>query len=140
MSDCCFTNKESENHPKRHVCPKNGKSCLEVSYETVLHHIRNPWEMVLTEQVYYFCDDPVCDVVYFGIDNSTIKKDQLRTQVGIKETAEDTLICYCFGVTKAEAQTNERAKAFVIEQTKNSSCSCATYNPSGRCCLKDFPK
>lgn len=140
MSDCCSANKESDQHPKRHVCPVNGKSGLEVPYGTLLHHIRTPWELALKEQAYYFCDDPNCDVVYFGIDNSTVKKDQLRTQVGIKETAEDTLICYCFGVSKAEAQTNGQARAFVVEQTRNATCTCEVSNPSGRCCLKDFPR
>ena len=140
MSDCCSFNKESEQHPKRHVCPKNGKPYLEVPYGTVLHHIKKPWELALKEMPYYFCDDPLCNVVYFGLDDSTIKKNQLRTQVGIKETSEDALICYCFGVSKTEAKTNDQAKVFVIEQTKNSTCSCTTHNPSGRCCLKDFPR
>lgn len=140
MSDCCLADNESEQHPKRHVCPENNKPYLEVPFGTVLHHVKTPWELALKEQAYYFCDDPNCDVVYFAVDNSTIKKDQLRTQVGIKETDEDALICYCFGVSKAQAKTHEQVKAFVIEQTKNSTCSCTTHNPSGRCCLKDFPK
>jgi len=140
MSDCCSDNKKSEQHPKRHVCPNNGNSYFEVPFETVLHHIKQPWEFALKEQAYYFCEDPNCDVVYFGVDNSIVKKEQLRTIVGIKVPAEDALICYCFGVSKAQAKTNNQAKAFVLKQTKNSTCSCATYNPSGRCCLKDFPK
>lgn len=140
MSDCCSTNKESEQHPKKHVCPVNGKQYLEVPYGTVLHHVNKPWDLAPKEQSYYFCDDPDCDVVYFGIDNSTIKKNQLRTQIGIKETSEDAMTCYCFGVSKAEAKTDNKAKAFVIEQTRNSTCACTTHNPSGRCCLKDFPK
>jgi hypothetical protein len=28
----------------------------------------------------------------------------------------------------------------VMAQTKAGLCSCDTSNPSGRCCLKDFPK
>ena len=140
MSDCCSTNVNDKQHPKRHVCPVNGKRYLEVSYLTILHHINEPWRLPLKKQAYYFCDDPCCDVVYFGIDDSTITKQQLRTKVGIKETSEDSLICYCFGVSKAQAQTDRQAKAFVVEQTKTSTCSCTTHNPAGRCCLKDFPK
>lgn len=140
MSDCCSSTMEVEQHPKRHVCPKNGKQYLEVPYITVLHHVKAPWEQAPTEQSYYFCDDPNCDVVYFGYDNSIIAKDQLRSKVGIKETSEDSLVCYCFGVSYLDAQTSERAKMYVIEQTKHSQCSCAIFNPSGRCCLKDFPK
>lgn len=140
MSDCCSSNKENLETPKRHTCPKSNKKYGEVSYKTILHHVKEPWKLKLKEQTYYFCGDPNCDVVYFGLDNSMIQKDQLRTQVGIKETSEDALICYCFGVSKLEAKKNEQVKAFVIEQTKHSLCSCTTYNPSGKCCLKDFPK
>ena len=140
MSDCCSSKKEMEQHPKRHVCSENGKQYLEVPYGTVLHHIKQPWKLAPKKQAYYFCEDSNCEVVYFGIDNSTICKDQLRTKVGIKETSDDALICYCFGVSKSEARTNKQAKTFVIEQTKNSLCSCTIHNPSARCCLKDFPK
>lgn len=139
MSDCCVLNKEVKQHPKRHVCPENGRHFLEVPYSTVLQQIKNPWKLLPKEQVYYFCDDPNCDVVYFGIDDSKILKHQLRIKVGIKESSEDALVCYCFGVSKSEAKTNEQAKAFVVEQTQHSLCSCTTRNPSGRCCLKDFP-
>lgn len=140
MSECCSSNKEVEQPPKRYVCPENGQQYLEVPYSTVLHHVKEPWKLALKEQAYYFCDDPDCDVVYFGIDDFTIRKNQLRTNIGIKETSEDALICYCFGVSKLEAKTNKQVKEFVIVQTKHSQCSCTTHNPSGRCCLKDFPK
>ena len=140
MSNCCSSKKEAEQHPKRHVCPINGKPYLEVPFNTVLHHVQAPWKLMPIEQAYYFCEDPECDVVYFGYDNSTIFKEQLRTRVGIKESSDEALICYCFGVSKLEARTDERTKTFVVEQTKHSQCSCTTFHPSGRCCLKDFPK
>ena len=140
MSDCCASPKDFEQHLNRYACPENGKHCIEVPYNTVLHHVKEPWNLRPKEQAYYFCDDPECDVVYVGIDGFTIRKNQLRTKVGIKEASDDTLICYCFGVSKSVALTNEKAKAFVVERTKDSQCSCTTYNPSGRCCLKDFPK
>jgi len=137
MSDCCSKQNQKA---KRHICPENNKEYGEVAFKTLLHHVKEPWNLALKNQTYYFCSAPDCDVVYFGSDNSTIHKDQLRTKVGIKENSDDALICYCFGVSKAEAQDNEQAKVFVIEQTKNSLCSCTTHNPSGKCCLKDFPK
>lgn len=140
MSDCCSSNQELTQGPKRHACPKNGDQYIEVPYGTVLHHVNEPWHAGLKEQRYYFCDDPDCDVVYFGLDNTVITKSMLRTRVGTKETSDDALICYCFGVTKAQARSNKQVKAFVVEQTKNARCSCETSNPSGRCCLKDFPK
>jgi hypothetical protein len=99
----------------------------------------------LHEQQYYFCDSPLCDVVYFGEDGSVYTIDDLRGAIGQKQTPQNAahnekVICYCFDVTLADAENDPAAKAFVIQQTKDGGCSCETSNPSGRCCLKDFPK
>ena len=110
-----------------------------VSAETIVKHINEPWNWIVKEQTYYFCDEPDCDVVYFDEDNSIIKQSQLRTTVGIKSKDENSLICYCFGVKKNEAD-NPEIKDFVLKQTKNKICACESLNPSGKCCLKDFPK
>ena len=109
-------------------------------FVTILHHLSEPWKLKLRDQAYYFCDDPDCDVAYFGIDKTLIMKDQLRTRIGVKEKTEEALICYCFGVSVKQAQTDQQARLFVLEQTRNSRCTCETSNPSGRCCLKDIPK
>jgi len=76
-------------------------------------------------------------VVYFGEDGSAINKSSLRTELGIKENKDDSLICYCFGITKA-ASSSQNIKEFVIKSTKDKICACLMRNPSGRCCLKDF--
>lgn len=138
MTNCCNTS-QSTTHPKKHTCPVNGKPYNMVPLDTVMHHIDSPWNHPLTEQTYYFCSDPECDVVYFGTDNTTIDKASLRTKVGIKEQTDDSPICYCFGVNHQQSKNSPETKAFVIEQTRNHTCSCTTSNPSGRCCLKDFP-
>ena len=78
--------------------------------------------------------------MYFGQDNSVIKQSDLRTKVGVKDKSEQAIICYCFGVTKDEAYRYPDIKTFVIEQTKKKICACESMNPSGKCCLKDFPK
>jgi len=140
MPDCCSSEKEVKPTDNRYVCPVNGRRYLEVPYRTILHHLKNPWELELKQQRYYFCDDPDCDVVYFAEDDTCINKSMLRTKVSCKEFEANTLICYCFGVTRDEAIKNENTKKFVIKETKNASCSCEVNNPSGRCCLKDFPK
>ena len=137
MTNCCSTLQPTQ--PKKYVCPVNGKSYSEVPVSTVMHHINQPWNYQLGTQAYYFCDDPECDVVYFGLDNTVIKIDSLRTKVGIKERDNKSLICYCFGVDRQQSKNSLEAKAFVIEQTKNHTCTCTSSNPSGRCCLKDFP-
>lgn len=139
MNDCCVHDEISTHYPQSHNCPANGRSYPRVKRKTVLHHIAHPWSRSLTEQGYYFCSDPDCDVVYFGQDNTMIHADSVRTTVWQKSAGEENPFCYCFGVTKKLACTDKNIKAFVIAQTKNFSCSCETRNPSGRCCLKDFP-
>jgi hypothetical protein len=140
MTACCTTSGAATGYPTKHTCPVNGLVYGKVSRKTIMHHLFRPWDWVAKEQGYYFCDDPACDVVYFGQDDSIINKSSLRTVVGIKEQSTHAPLCYCFGINKQESVNNPEAKAFVIEQTKSGSCSCATSNPSGRCCLKDFPK
>ncbi|MBA3033207.1 MAG: (2Fe-2S)-binding protein [Gammaproteobacteria bacterium] len=136
MSACC----EASSPSRKRDCPVSGRACAEVSANTITHHLRQAWRWDSTGQHYYFCDDPACDVVYFGEDNSVILKSQLRTTVGVKESSADALLCYCFGVTRAAAQSDLGAREFVVAQTKLGLCSCETSNPSGRCCLKDFPR
>lgn len=144
MSDCC-KNKETaevetpEQHADSHCCPVNGKTYASVKRKTLLHHILQPWKKVISEQQYYFCTDPECDVVYYGEDDSVIRTDELRTTIWQKSKDKRDAICYCFGITKALARM-ENIKNFVTQQTKDSICACETRNPSGRCCLKDFPE
>ncbi len=139
MTECCSSSSTTNKHPKKYACPINHKEYSSVEISTILHHINEPWLWDKKQQAYYFCEDPDCEVVYFGEDNSTISKAELRTVVGIKEKSKDSLLCYCFGVTK-QAASNKAIKDFVIKKTKENTCTCVTRNPSGRCCLKDFPR
>jgi len=74
MSDCCHSECATELPLRTHVCPVNGQEYKSVAMKTILHHINSPWEWTEKKQGYYFCDDPNCDVVYFGEDNSVITK------------------------------------------------------------------
>jgi len=139
MSNCCTsTNSPDSAKSKRHACPKNKKNYAEVPFTTVLHHVRNAWDFTTNEDQYYFCSDPDCDVVYFSLHDKMVNKNALRTKVAIKETSADSLICYCFGKSRQRAANDKTIRDFVVEQTRNGRCACATHNPSGRCCLKDF--
>lgn len=95
---------------------------------------------VPTAKQYYFCEDPNCEVVYFGADDSVVSKSRLRMLVGVKEREGNAMLCYCFGVSRADFERMPSIRDFVVGQTKVGYCSCETSNPSGRCCLKDFPK
>ncbi len=139
MPDCCHSRCSTGLPSRSHTCPVNGRKYKSVALKTILHHIASPWKWVEKQQGYYFCDDPNCDVVYFGEDDSIIKKSELRTIVGIKDEKPDALACYCFGVSYSEAQLNPGIKEFIIQKTKDGICSCDTSNPAGRCCLRYFP-
>ena len=139
MSDCCHSECSIEQPQRTRVCPVNGKEYKSVAMKTILHHINSPWKWAEKDQGYYFCDDPNCDVVYFGEDDSVITRDEIRTVVGIKERHPDALTCYCFGVSSLEAQRHPAIRDFIVSKTKAGVCSCDTSNPSGRCCLRDFP-
>ena len=138
MSDCCTQTASKNKSPRIHTCPINHHDYVNVPLKTILHHIKDSWKTVLKEQGYYFCNDPECDVVYFGEDGTVINKTELRTMIFSKEK-NDALVCHCFGVSMLDAVNDPEIKEFVVQQTKNGSCSCETSNPSGRCCLKDFP-
>ncbi|MFZ1537646.1 MAG: hypothetical protein WAT23_09730 [Chromatiaceae bacterium] len=138
MSSCCSSSGCDSAQPHKGRCPVNGLVYSEVTVRTIAHHIQEPWSWVPSAKHYYFCDAPDCDVAYFGDDNSVVLKTRLRHRVGVKERAEQDLLCYCFGVSRADFERDPATKEFVIAQTKIGACSCETSNPSGRCCLKDF--
>ena len=135
MTDCCSSSCETKPKSSKLDCPSCGEKCLNVSLKVMLHHIKQPWTYQFSDEQYYFCGNTDCDVVYFSATNKVIHHSEMRTP-----NKDDDLICFCFGVTRSEATINKALKDFVVTQTKNSMCSCETANPSGRCCLKNFPK
>lgn len=140
MGDCCSPAGDPASHPRKAPCPGHGGECAGVSLRTIQHHLASAWTWQPTATNYYFCDDPECVVVYFGDDGSTIEKSRLRTPVGVKEKSANGLLCYCFGVSRGDFLKDPATRDFVVAQTQAGRCSCETSNPSGRCCLKDFPK
>ena len=78
MSDCCSnksscdSKKEKKSFPRKFSCPENNKDYIAVSHKTIIHQLKTPWKKELTEEQYYFCDDPKCDVVYFGLEGALI--------------------------------------------------------------------
>lgn len=141
----CTKGDDESGYPRKYVCPENGNEYSAVPKYTILHHIKAPWRRYLKQQGYYFCDDPDCAVVYFGEDDLVINKDELRTHVGQKDESTESPLCYCFGISYQDvnlaAMMGEfsHIKNFVIEQTRQSDCGCDVRNPSGKCCLRDFP-
>jgi len=140
MIDCCSSSCETKSRPSKLDCPACGEKCLSVTTKAMLHHIKQPWTYEFSGEQYFFCSNPSCDSVYFSSTNKVIYKPAIRTSHSDSAQTDDPLICFCFGVNKSDASVNKDIKAFVVKQTKASMCSCETANPSGRCCLKNFPK
>ncbi|MEG3618705.1 hypothetical protein V5T82_09580 [Magnetovibrio sp. PR-2] len=140
MSNCCGSAQPKATHPKKQSCPQHGQDCGEVSQKTVVQHIKHPWKLDDQERRFFFCDDPDCAVVYFTDDGLTFDQHDVRTRVGAKDKTDQATLCYCFGVTKDDVKNEPSIKDFVTSQTKQHLCACETRNPSGLCCLKNFPK
>ena len=140
MSDCCSPNTPQSTQSVKHRCPMNGVEYRPVSTRTIAHHLKQPWLWDRGHRSFFYCEDPDCEVIYFADDDSIITSSALRTQVGIKSNSEESSLCYCFGVSRADVMQNPCIKEYIVEQTKRKLCSCETSNPSGRCCLKDFPR
>lgn len=137
MTPCNTDNQDSSAFA---TCPVNGKTYGKVGLQTILHHIRKPWNKLFPQQQYYFCTDSNCNVVYFAEDNSRVLRNELRESVGQKSRHPHRTICYCFDIKLSDIKNNpQQRKDFVVEKTKQSQCDCQIRNPSGKCCLKDFP-
>ena len=139
MGNCCSSETCATTENKRRACPVNGIEYLPVKVRTITHHLKQPWTWTNGEKNYYFCEDPTCEVAYFADDDSVILTSQLRTEIGVKTPHDDALLCYCFGITLSDAKRDPSIREYVVQQTGKKICSCETSNPSGRCCLKDFP-
>ena len=131
---CCLPNTAAP------VCPITTEPTFPVPRDTVRQHTTSP---DLPEVDFGFCDVPRCDVVYVGADGTLIRKQQLRTRVGVKETEDPIPVCYCFEFTAAQIADDVRQhgrsaiRDYIQEQVRAGRCQCETTNPAGRCCLGD---
>ena len=97
----------------------------------------------LTEDDYFFCDDPACEVVYFNRDGSSLfRRADVRERVYQKEPdSADVLVCSCFQYTRGqvlEGAQKDGGKAIVDDITAHiqmGRCACDWRNPQGTCCL-----
>lgn len=125
------------------TCPVINVPTKAVSPMTVRQHALLPQ---LPETVLGFCDSPGCDVVYVGADGTLIRKAQLRTRVGVKETDDPIPVCYCFNFTARQvaedvmANGHSTIRSYIEEQVRAGRCRCETTNPAGRCCLGNLSR
>jgi CopZ-like zinc binding protein len=147
MSDCCSVNAKTGAAPAVMGCPSNGARSKQVDMLTVRSLVRHlPLGTPGTQ--YYFCETPGCDVVYFPFDLQApiFRRADLSVRVGAKEATHPIPVCYCFGFTLKDIETEiaETGRSTVGErisaEVKASNCACEVKNPSGKCCLGDIAR
>lgn len=141
MKEICCCN--TENNITVSLCKECGKTGLSVKEITLKNMIKETViNTVLTLDGFYFCSNPLCDVVYFNNEkNYYFHKKDLKVRVGIKEKEEPKPICYCSGWTEKMIldEIKKYKKSLFLEELKKACkerrCECEIKNPSGRCCL-----
>ncbi len=145
MSECCEV--KQKNWPAVMACPVSGRRSKQVELLTLRSLLRQ-LPLAMPSTAYYFCDDPACDVVYFGADPNAplFRRADLWVRVGLKEKADPIPVCYCFGFTRKDIQDEIRheGKSIIAEKIKAEvqagRCACEIKNPSGKCCLGNVTK
>lgn len=91
---------------------------------------------------YRFCSASDCDVVYFDAQHGSLFiKGDLTVRVGLKEREPPVPLCYCFGYTLADVQSDMATRgrtdipAIITAEIKAGHCACEVRNPQGTCCL-----
>ena len=128
----------------RPACPASGDTGRSLPPET-LESLLHPDRLVGVEgRVWFFCESPNCEVVYYTAEGDTRGRAVLRVRVGVKERESPRPLCYCFGHT-AESIADEIQRtgasivvASVAARVKAGDCFCEISNPSGRCCLGEL--
>jgi copper chaperone CopZ len=121
-------------------CPKCGKKGKAVKPVTLRALLRDEFVGQVADAQYRFCDAQDCDILYYGSDQ-VFSTPQLKVAVGVKETAGERPLCYCFGhsitTLKEELRTKGRSDALadIRQKMKDPGCACEVTNPSGSCCL-----
>lgn len=122
-------------------CPRCGVVGRSVIRQTVLHHVLAEQLARVDGEVYCFCSQPDCEVVYYGENGTIFTVTELRNLVSEKTSGDARPLCYCFGFTEGYARKEiARAGSSAVPQQisrfiKAGLCACEARNPSGACCL-----
>lgn len=106
MVDCCSSGTSDTVSSSSYRRPKNGIEYRNVSAGIIAHHLNQPWQWLSHNRSYCFRQGPEYNAVRFSEDGVVILKSQIHARATIKPTSKDTLVCYRFGITKADALNN----------------------------------
>lgn len=123
------------------TCPECGRRTKPVETRTVRYHVLPHLVETLGQGQYGFCETPTCPVAYAVAGGPPLRKTDLRTRVGIKETADPIPVCYCWSFTERQviedvlAHGRSTVREYIARRVAEGACACEVNNPSGRCCL-----
>jgi hypothetical protein len=147
--DCCEipSNMNSAHDVASPLCRACGMKGKKVGRVTLEHIVKRECLSGLSDTQYYFCVTPSCEVIYFSNEvGQSFIKGEVRVRVGIKETQDPILICYCFNHTAAslreeiERTGKSTAVASITAEIQAGNCACEIKNPLGICCLVEVSK
>ena len=141
MSDCCCPPAPvTERRPGCVTCSTGGTL---VDLHTIKALLTAPALSRLNASTFYFCSDPLCPTVYFGVDGQRFATSDVRVPIWQKEPVGSRVVCYCFGENERDIQRevmrdgSSRAVTRVREHIAARRCACEVRNPRGSCCLGD---
>ena len=123
-------------------CFKKGKS---VSFDTVLSLTKPYLKNTLTNDRYYLCTNPNCDVAYYTLTGRCIEVKDVDCDIWYKKEKQKFMVCYCrdislddvvFAVSKLEICTIPKIIHFL--QKDNVQTDCIHKNPTGESCARLF--
>ena len=84
------------------ICPEcrnTGKPVMDITLKSI---VKEPiLETIDSLDGFNYCETPACEVVYFNNEQQVyLHKQEVKVRVGIKETENPVLVCYCFRWTQ----------------------------------------
>jgi bacterioferritin-associated ferredoxin len=123
-------------------CLNCSKGELEVEKITVANHVKETcWP--LGDEMYFFYENPECEVVYFNTAGWSIPKDDMKTKVTFKEKTAPRPLCYRKQVTEEDVIKAITNGASTFEEVRQATGiggggHCKVTNPAGRCCSRNY--
>jgi len=124
------------------ICPKCGQPTVKVKEETVKNQLETSPIFANKKSKWQACINENCDTVYIK-DEIQIRKEDLKSVVFFKDKTDNTMICYCYKITKGEIrealENGCQSVSDVYKYLKKSKVgSCSTNNPLGKSCSNVF--
>jgi len=128
------------------TCPFCNQKSKVVPTSAINHFLKDNFKKNITSlEGFSFCATSSCNVVYFK-NSFVININDVKYNIGLKNSSHPTTVCYCFDWTKEKIQIQLEQKGTtsaleeIKEKVKNKKCLCEIKNPKGKCCMSDVKK